>query len=202
MKLGELEWASASRPALGDAEVGDACLVRSVENGVLIAVVDGLGHGSEAAQVAQRALRTVERSTYTLPAPIVLECHRSLQATRGAVMGLAYIDTRADSLLWVGVGDVRATLCRVEPVGPPRHDALFTHNGVVGRSLPPLRPVSRELAFGTTLIVTTDGIRGGFTPDLRPTDATERIANALLERFAVATDDALVLVARYRGGVT
>jgi hypothetical protein len=30
VKLGELEWAAASRPAVRDAELGDACLVKSI----------------------------------------------------------------------------------------------------------------------------------------------------------------------------
>jgi serine/threonine protein phosphatase PrpC len=199
VKLGELEWAAAARAAARDAEPGDACLVKPVDDGVLIAVVDGLGHGPEAVQAAQRALKAIERSTQTLPAQLTVECHRALQATRGVVMGLAHIDAREDTLVWVGVGDVRALLCRVDPFGAPKYDALFTHNGVVGRTLPPLRPVTRSLAPGDTFIVTTDGIRGGFTPELRGVEP-ERVANALLERHAVATDDALVLVARYRGG--
>lgn len=203
LRLGELDWASASRPAALDGELGDACLVRSVENGILIAVVDGLGHGHEAAAAAQRALLTIERSTQTLPAVLVVECHRALQATRGVVMGLAHVDTRAGSLTWVGIGDVHALLCRVGVNGSSRHDArhdaLFTHNGVVGRLLPPLRTVTRSLGVGDTVIVATDGLRGGFMPELRGTEPVERVAADLLQRYAVASDDALVLVARYRG---
>jgi hypothetical protein len=181
--------------------MGDVCLVKAVENGMLTAVVDGLGHGPEAALAADRALRAVERSTQSLPAALMIECHRALQATRGVVMGIAHVDTTANALTWVGVGDVRAVLCRAEPVGPSRYDALFTHNGIVGRTLPPLRPVMRALVAGDTLIVTTDGIRGGFVPTLSCSEPTERIASSLLERYAVPTDDALVLVARYRGGL-
>lgn len=199
MKLGELEWAAASRPMTRDGELGDASLVRSVDHGLLITVVDGLGHGAEAALAARRALHTIERSTQSLPAPLLVECHRALQSTRGVVMGIALVDTLAASLTWIGVGDVRAMLCRVAPFGPPRHEALFTHNGVVGRSLPPLRPVMRALAAGDTVIVATDGIRGSFTPELRGAEPAERVATDLLARFAVASDDALVLVARFRG---
>jgi len=200
VRLGELEWAAASRPAASGGELGDACLVKPVENGLLIAVVDGLGRGPEAALAAKRALQTIERSTQSLPAPLLIECHRALQSTRGVVMGLALVDARADSLSWIGVGDVRAVLCRVDPVGPSRIDSLWTHNGVVGRTLPPLRPALRSLLVGDTMIVATDGIRAGFIPELRTQDSTEHLANDLLERYAVPSDDALVLVARYRGG--
>jgi hypothetical protein len=200
LRVGELEWAAATRPASQSGELGDACLVKPVERGMLIAVADGLGHGPEAAVAAHRALKAVDRSTYVLPAALLMECHRALQATRGVVMGIAHVDTSASELTWVGVGDVRAMLCRTEPVGPSRHDALFTHNGVVGRTLPPLRPVTRSLVIGDTLIVATDGIRGGFAPEHCGAEPPERLATGLLERYAVTTDDALVLVARYRGG--
>lgn len=205
VRAGELDWASASRPAALDSELGDACLVRSVENGMLIAVVDGLGHGHEAAAAAKRALLTIERSMQTLPSPLVVECHRALQSTRGVVMGLAHVDARAGSLTWVGVGDVHAMLCRASAHFSSRHDVrndvLFTHNGVVGRTLPPLRTVTRSLGVGDIVIVATDGLRGGFVPELRENEPVERIAADLLQRYATVSDDALVLVARYRGGV-
>jgi serine phosphatase RsbU (regulator of sigma subunit) len=200
VKLGELEWATASRPVASGGELGDACLVRSVDHGVLIAVVDGLGHGPEAATAAQRAVQAIERSTQVLPTALVSECHRALQATRGVVMGIMHVDTRADALTWIGVGDVRAVLQRAEPAGPAKVEALFTHNGVVGRSLPPLRPLMRSLLVGDTVIVATDGLRGGFVPEPPTNEPPDRMASTLLERYAVASDDALVLVARYRGG--
>ena len=200
MRLGDLEWAAASRPMTRGGELGDACLVRSVEHGLLLVVVDGLGHGTEAAHAAKSALQAIERSTQVLPSTLVVECHRALQSTRGVVMGIALVDTGASALTWIGVGDVRAVLCRAEPSGPSRQEALFTHNGVVGRSLPPLRPVMRSLQVGDTVVVATDGIRGSFALEVRGSERTERVANNLLERFAVPSDDALVLVARYRGG--
>ena len=119
VKVPELEWAAASRAAGRGDEPGDACLVKAVEYGTVIAVVDGLGHGPEAAVAAKRALWTIEHSTLSMPAALVLECHRALQSTRGVVMGLALIDPRANALTWVGIGDVRALLCRAEPVRTP-----------------------------------------------------------------------------------
>jgi len=200
VKLGEVEWATASRPASPGSEMGDAYLVRSVENGVLIVVVDGLGHGPEAAAAARRAVQTIERSAQSLPSALMSECHRALQATRGVVMGIALVDARTDALTWIGVGDVRAVLHRAGPPGPRKVEPLFTHNGVVGRSLPPLRPVMRSLVLGDTVILATDGLRAGILPMTRVNESPDRTANDLLARHAVATDDALVLVARYRGG--
>jgi negative regulator of sigma-B (phosphoserine phosphatase) len=181
-------------------ESGDACVVRPVEHGLVIAVADGLGRGPGAAHVARQALRIVELSAHLSPAGLVEECHAAMHATRGVVLGIAYVDTRAGTLVWVGVGDVRALLCRASADGFANEDLLYSHNGVVGRTLPRLRPVVRKLVDGDVIVVATDGIRSALKPDLRPDQPIERVASALLEQFGVPSDDALVLVARFRGG--
>ena len=80
-----MEWAAASRPHMAGTESGDACMVRPVEHGLLIAVADGLGRGPDAARVARQALRTVENSTRTSPAELLEQCHAAMHGTRGAV---------------------------------------------------------------------------------------------------------------------
>ncbi|HMH83340.1 MAG TPA: hypothetical protein VK531_10750, partial [Gemmatimonadales bacterium] len=56
------------------------------------------------------------------------------------------------------------------------------------------------VAAGDTLIFATDGIKEGFAEQL-PADATpQQQADHILTRHGKGTDDALVLVARYRGG--
>jgi hypothetical protein len=55
--LGPLE-VEAAAVALGDAAVsGDRFCVVPTPAGVLVAVIDGLGHGSEAAEASARAAR-------------------------------------------------------------------------------------------------------------------------------------------------
>jgi hypothetical protein len=50
-----LEWGIAKRSRLGETTVGDLSLVTHVSNGALLTVIDGLGHGPEAARPAQIA---------------------------------------------------------------------------------------------------------------------------------------------------
>src|SRR4051812_16934568 len=51
-----LEWAVAGRALSGQLESGDAGLVVALARGTLLAVIDGLGHGSEAAAAAGSAV--------------------------------------------------------------------------------------------------------------------------------------------------
>src|SRR2546421_11870666 len=75
----------------GQAESGDLHLVKPVGSGVLVAVVDGLGHGAEAASAAQAAVAALERHATESPVPLIERCHRALQGTRGVVMSVAVL---------------------------------------------------------------------------------------------------------------
>src|ERR1041384_6057447 len=57
-----LDWAVASAPLEGEPESGDLHLVKGISTGLLLAVVDGLGHGVEAAAVARRGGGTLGAS--------------------------------------------------------------------------------------------------------------------------------------------
>ena len=51
--LGPIEWAAKSRPRPGEKVCGDRLLAVDVNGtGALIGVLDGLGHGAEAAEAA------------------------------------------------------------------------------------------------------------------------------------------------------
>src|SRR2546430_3534138 len=84
-----IEWGVASLALPGEAESGDRHLVTPVGTGVLVAVVDGLGHGAEAASAAKAAVAALERHATESPAPLLERCHRALKGTRGAVMSVA-----------------------------------------------------------------------------------------------------------------
>jgi phosphoserine phosphatase RsbX len=54
-----VEYGVAMQAHPGELVTGDAYLVRQVPHGVLVAVVDGLGHGQEAAMAANIAVTTL-----------------------------------------------------------------------------------------------------------------------------------------------
>src|SRR5256885_9190382 len=82
-----IEWGVASLALPGEAESGDRHLVKPVGTGVLVAVVDGLGHGAEAAAAAQAAVAALERHaterseehTSELQSPCNLVCRLLLE---------------------------------------------------------------------------------------------------------------------------
>jgi negative regulator of sigma-B (phosphoserine phosphatase) len=195
------EWAVAARPKPGETQSGDRHMVVPFDGGVMIAAIDALGHGVEAAEsalVAEKALSANPTESVISQAKF---CHTALRNTRGlrgVVMSIAKIDFKSGIVSWLSIGNVEGIL--LKPAGDngaagPR-TRLLTRGGVVGSSLPELRAEQLDVSGGGLLIFATDGIDGAFadTMDFDHRPAGE-IANDLLEKHAKASDDALVLVA-------
>ena len=195
-----IDWGVATLALAGEAESGDLHLVKPVGRGVLVAAVDGLGHGADAAAAARAAVTALDRHADEFLIPVVRKCHEALIGTRGVVLSLAYLDGAKRTLTWLGIGNVEGVLLHADARARRARGSLVTRGGIVGSELPPLRADVQPVAPGDLLIFATDGIRGGFAEGL-PTDATpQQLADHILARHGKGTDDALVLVARYAGG--
>lgn len=193
-----LEWGVASALAPGESESGDQYLVEPYEGGVLVAVVDGLGHGSEAAASAASAVKTLRSEPQAPLIWLMKRCHEALIGARGAVMSMAAFNEHYGIITWSGVGNVEAILLRA---GQTRPEVLLRRGGVVGYQLPPLSASVITVAAGDTLILATDGIRTQFADAIRLGDLPQTIADRILKDYGRGDDDALVLVAEYRGGL-
>ena len=180
-----------------EGESGDVHVVAPFSDGVLVAVIDGLGHGSEAAAAANEAAAVLQAFAGEPVAALIERCHEALHKTRGAVMSLASFDGRVSSMTWFGVGNVEGVLLHAEG---PRRDTVTLRGGIVGYQLPALRPSALPVSPGDTLIMATDGIRAGFVTDLTGEGSPQEIAQSILDRYGRGSDDALVVVARYLGG--
>lgn len=211
-----IEWGVATRALSKHAESGDQYLVEPFPNGVLVAVIDGLGHGDQAAAVAKTAVSTLKEDPAEPVTVLLHHCHRRLRHSRGVVMSLASFNSLDHTLTWVGVGNVEGILLRIDaqrplPHGEPVSESLVLRGGVVGYNLPTLRQSTLRLNPGDILIFVTDGIRSGFVRGLtqhnnsmgqlfnRWMPATQ-MADHILTHYGRDTDDAMVLVARYLGG--
>lgn len=194
---GILTWAAASRPLAGQTACGDAHLALAFPGGVLLAVVDGLGHGTEAEQAAFEAVMTLSESPSDPMSRLFIRCHEALRKTRGAVMSVATISMKDGSMHWAGVGNVEGVLARAGASGG--RERLFVSGGIVGQNLPRVRDSSTTLLPGDVVALATDGIRSSFDQELRQTVAPEELANRILRLHGNDSDDALILVVRFLG---
>jgi len=201
MKGPLIEWGVASLTLPGQDESGDRYIVRPLPAGVLVAVVDGLGHGDEAAAAAKSAVAWLEYHAHESVITLMKRCHESLRATRGVVMSLASFNGLDETITWLGVGNVEGTLVRVDPDARPTSESLLLRGGVIGRQLPPLRASIIPVMRGDTLLFYTDGVRPPSLEELALGSPPQQIADRILADYAKGTDDALVVVTRFNGQV-
>ncbi len=193
----EVGIAGMARP--GEAESGDRHVSRRFRRGALVAVIDGLGHGAEAAEAASIAIAAINLRPQDSVITLVRRCHEQLLKTRGIVMSIATLDRRDETITWLCVGNIKSILLRADRNWPRNCEYLMQRSGVVGSKLPPLQASVTPIAAGDTLIMSTDGIRTGYAQHLPLASRPQQIADHILARYHDGTDDALVLVARYLG---
>lgn len=197
-----VEWSTAIQVREGEILSGDHYLICREDNRVLVAVVDGIGHGPEAAEASQRAVSILEAHAADPLVSLFSLCHKELKNTRGVVMSIAAFDSANNSLSWLGVGNVLGRLLHADKTLLYSEEELLTYSGVIGHEMPSVLifsvlPVSK----GDVLILATDGVEQDFTKSLHIGRSSYQLANDILSQHSKGTDDALVIVAKYRKGL-
>lgn len=192
-----LLWGAAGAPIAGHAESGDVHLVVPRPDGVLVGVIDGLGHGQEAARAAERAVEFLGHMPDHNLIAMIKRLHHNLIGSRGVVITLARISTVENTLTWLSVGNVQGVLIRADPEIEPALESVVQRGGVVGYKLPPLVASVLTINPGDLLVLATDGIRPDYLSSVVPGEDPQHQAERLLSRYARPDDDSLILVARY-----
>lgn len=175
-----------TRPADGELSSGDAVVVREEPGVTVIAVVDVLGHGPAAAQIAGQAVKHLQAAPIAGAVALMQGLHDALRGTRGAAATICVL--RGGELEVCGVGnvEVRVTGSNVPVVLTP---------GIVGARLGLLRAAHGRLHPGDRVVCWSDGISTRWSADavrhLTPRDACVRI----MADHRRAHDDATVLIA-------
>lgn len=184
---------SVSKP--GEDVCGDGWNVMRDEAGIAILVVDGLGHGPQAAEAALAATRLFEKYG-TRPVPDVLESlHHGLRGTRGAAVAVARLQPATRKIAYGGIGNIAATFLTEGAVR--RGVSQSGTAGVVARRISEF-----QYSHGADLIAVlhSDGIGTSWSLD-RYAGLTARdptlMAAVLYRDFARGSDDATVVVARW-----
>jgi len=181
-----------------EEESGDLHVVVTFPDGALVCLIDGLGHGHEAAEASRAAEEVLLEHPGEEVLALIERCHLALRKTRGAVMSLASFRPLESTMWWGGVGNVDCLLLRA-PTSTSKGEALALRGGVVGYQLPVLRASSVAVSPGDILVMATDGVSSVFSSAISQEDSAQEIAESVIARFTKGTDDARVVVARYLG---
>ncbi|MGE3270579.1 MAG: SpoIIE family protein phosphatase [Chloroflexota bacterium] len=188
----------AGRPHPAEVVSGDAHTIQWAGDVCRIAVIDGLGHGPDAADAAGRAVATLEAHPALAPAEALQRCHAALSGTRGAAISIASLDLARGEVAYAGIGNVEAHIWR-----GCRRERLIVYRGIVGSAMRTVRTFTAPLSLAEewVFMMHTDGLSARadiYAVDLAPPWEPDAVAQALVERYGRLQDDALVIVVRPR----
>ena len=201
MSAAQLDIGIAHYAFPGESESGDRCVVRTSARRTLIGVIDGVGHGHEAAAAAGAAAEILESFAGEPVGSLLERCHERLRGTRGAAITLLVIDPDVTAVEWAGVGNVVVGVRKTGASGKSSCRELLVRSGIVGSSLPSVRASRLPLTSGDMVLLATDGVHPCFIDSVEAVAGNEpaqRVADTILAGHATMRDDALVVVARLR----
>jgi anti-sigma regulatory factor (Ser/Thr protein kinase) len=190
----KLQIAGLTAPYPGERFCGDGWTFHHSPDRMLVLVVDGLGHGMEAAEAAHEAIATFHQRAERGPADILGYLHDGLKKTRGAVASIAEIRTKEKTLTYAGVGNISAVLLS----GGKSH-SLVSHNGTLGMTISRIQEFRVDWPSDAILVMHSDGLQsrwdlGAYAGLMVKHPAV--IGGALLRDFRRHRDDASVVVVK------
>ena len=189
-----LEYSSRVRPCLGERVSGDAVIIRSLEQGLFVAIVDVLGHGPEAHELTHVIDSYLTRyGTFDISG-LMTRLHQHLKGSRGAAVGFCTIDATTGRTDYVGIGNT--TLRRFGKT----ETRLVSQDGVLGQNMRTPLHQTLQLEPGDLIVLYTDGVSDRFTPENYPgvlSHAPKEVADNIVQRFGKGHDDAACIAVRF-----
>lgn len=180
------------RPCTGETVCGDGHAVHNGGSSLVVAVVDGLGHGPCAHEASQAFLGYVAENRDTPVDQLMMEAHKAITGTRGAAAALIRIDLEHASLHFCGVGNIHfhslADGASMHPVSAP---------GIVGHRLRKVVPYRFDMPRKGLFAVCSDGISSRLRLEEIPGDDPQAIADGVLASHGKDHDDATCVVVSY-----
>jgi serine phosphatase RsbU (regulator of sigma subunit) len=186
----------SSRPFLGERVSGDLIWFRKVDNILYLALIDALGHGTEANRMAVIIESALENSAFSTLKKMVSIMHESAKSDLGAAASLLRIDTSNGNFECVTVGNTTVRLTRdQQPYDPP------STPGVLGQSMRTPVSYTTKLVGGEVIFVFSDGVGSDFEQSMYPRLArmsAEAISRLTLRKYGKSVDVASVAVIKYQ----
>lgn len=178
-------------PREGETACGDAAIVRTTDEATLLAVVDALGHGSRAAEVADVARAWLEAAPLGGGVePLVDGLHAALRGTRGACALLCIVGN--GSMQGCSVGNVEARWSKSRP-------AFVLTPGVLGHRVGRPRVFHMAPVPGERVVLFSDGVSARFDMRQLGSLSTADACRAIFAAHRRPHDDATVIVADFEG---
>ena len=157
-------------------------------------MIDGLGHGVDAAVAAAEGLKMAAAHDSSGPKRMLESAHQALKHTRGAAMALAEIDLSSRRVRYAGVGNIVAATASADLLR-----RMVSHDGTLGHEARMFQEFDYILEPGQALILHSDGLKSHWQLDRLPGLLFRDpflVAGVLYRDLFKGRDDATVVVAR------
>ncbi len=189
----EVECAYFIRPCIGERLSGDAVVAERRGDTVFLGLIDGLGHGPNAHQIALSAQQFLRESWEQDLASTAKALHERLRGTDGAAAGMATLDLASRELCYLGIGNVTLRI-----LGPSPQRLSYTE-GTLGAQVRARRPEVVRLGQDDVALMFSDGIsdrvrdEGAAAPKL---ESMRALVRRLVQQYGKAHDDASCVAVR------
>jgi serine phosphatase RsbU (regulator of sigma subunit) len=150
-------------PMPGETQCGDDWVMFPSGGGQALLVVDGLGHGAEAAVAARAAIASAVQSGHLGAEGIIDAVHRALRPTRGAAAAVAVLESDKQMCTFCGIGNI-AAIIRV--AGKSR--SMVSHNGILGHQVRKIESFDYPFPRGALCVAHSDGLATRWDLDTYP----------------------------------
>jgi hypothetical protein len=162
---------------------------------VFLAIVDALGHGPNANDIAVQIRTFLDAEWQEDVVSTLLGLHEAIRGSIGAAVGLASLDLASGKLRYTGVGNTV-----IRKFGT-RSIRLPSTEGVVGSRMRSPREQKLQLDETEVLTFYSDGIKDRFELSEYPQliyESSRSVARKIVRNYGKQYDDATCLVVRYR----
>ncbi|HCL89828.1 MAG TPA: hypothetical protein DHW70_00650 [Candidatus Atribacteria bacterium] len=184
----------AIKPLINIFECGDAGVIKEFEGKIFFALIDVLGHGREAHELAVIAQEFLEKNYNREPVEIIKSLHEHIRGSRGLVAGIGLMDLEKNLLKYSGVGNISLKIC---DSSSRNFKSIISRDGIMGYTISTPRLETVKFSEKEVIILYTDGIKEHFglksCTKLIDKDA-KTIAIQIIQKFSRRSDDAACLV--------
>jgi anti-sigma regulatory factor (Ser/Thr protein kinase) len=153
LSLESVEVGGLSVPKPGQDVCGDGWAASCAAEGARVLIVDGVGHGFDAAEAAAESVRAFQASRGLGPVEVLEQLNSLLRHTRGAVAAMAVIDVPRGRVRFAGIGNISAAV-----LTPDRTYNMVSLNGTLGHQVRKIHEFTYPWPAGALMVLHSDGL--------------------------------------------
>lgn len=181
-------------PKPGEEVSGDKWSWGANQHGIIIMIADGLGHGLEASDASNEAVKAFEESKEGPADKILQRIHQRLGHTRGAAVAVSELDAMKKVVKYCGVGNISGVI-----ISPTGSRSMISHNGIAGHEARKIQVFDYPWTENSLMVMHSDGMSARWNMERYPgliMKSTSVICGVLYRDFARGNDDFTVVAMR------